>query len=56
MGLINDKGECDFTKLRAEMPELFAINPAPGNAGAGNNNTTTGAQTMDQIIRGAIGR
>lgn len=55
-GLVNERGECDFSKLRTEYPELFVAPPPPGNGGNGTATPTPQALTMDQIIRGAIGR
>jgi len=52
-GLLSDKGDCDFSKLKSEYPELF-IAVAPGNAGSG----TGGRQpfNMNDAIRQKAGR
>lgn len=55
-GLVSEKGDCDFSKLRTEYPELFNAPQAPGNAGSGTNNRAPSGLTMDQIVRNAIGR
>lgn len=57
-GLVGEKGECDFAKLRTEYPELFASAPAPApaNAGNGTGGATPGKVDMNQAIRQALGR
>lgn len=54
-GLVGDKGDCDFSKLKTEYPELFLAPPPPANGGNG-----TGPQqptfSMDNLIRKAAGR
>lgn len=55
-GLVSEKGDCDFSKLRTEYPELFNAPQASGNAGSGTNNRAPSGLTMDQIVRNAIGR
>lgn len=54
-GLVNDKGECDFSKLRAEYPELF-LAPPPGNGGNGTNSAQGAGSTMNDLIRRGAGR
>jgi len=54
-GLVSDKGDCDFSELRKQYPELF-VAQATANAGAGTGNPATKAPTMDEIIKGALGR
>lgn len=54
--MIDTKGNCDFSELRKEYPELFLSPPAPGNAGNGTGNQVPKPPTMDQIILGALGR
>ena len=54
-GMVSDKGECDFSELRKLYPELFTAQ-ASANAGAGTGTTATRPQTMDDIIKGALGR
>jgi hypothetical protein len=54
-GLVSDKGDCDFAKLKAEYPELF-LSPPSGNAGTGTGQTNPKGPSMDQIIMGALGR
>jgi hypothetical protein len=53
-GLVSDKGDCDFGKLKTEYPELFTP-VAPGNAG---NGTASGKQvfSMNDEIRRKAGR
>lgn len=59
-GLVGEKGDCDFAKLRTEYPELFASAPAPApapaNAGNGTGGATPGKVDMNQAIRQALGR
>jgi hypothetical protein len=55
-GLVSDKGECDFGKLRTEYPELFLSPPTQGNAGTGTGTKPAQGLTMDQLIREKIGR
>jgi hypothetical protein len=52
--LVDDKGGCDFAKLKAAYPELFAATP-PGNAGNGQQG---GQQqfSMNDLIRQKAGR
>jgi uncharacterized protein YigA (DUF484 family) len=53
-GLIDDKGECDFSKLKAQFPELFLSAPS-ANAGEGNGEAPK-IGTMNDAIRRAAGR
>jgi hypothetical protein len=53
-GLIDDKGEADFTKLRTVYPELFFQAPT-ANAGNGTSETRT-ANNINDAIRRAAGR
>jgi predicted RNase H-like nuclease (RuvC/YqgF family) len=53
-GLINEKGEADFVKLKAEYPELFT-SAASANAGAGTGGNKT-AFSMNDEIRKKAGR
>jgi hypothetical protein len=55
MGLVSDKGDCDFAKLKTEMPELFIVNPPPGNAGNGSAQQVQRTD-MNNVLRGAFGR
>lgn len=54
-GLVTDKGECDFAKLKTEYPELFQ---AVANANAGNGTGGNGTQSfsMNDEIRRRAGR
>jgi hypothetical protein len=51
-GLVSDRGECDFSKLRTEYPELFVSAP-PANAGSGTQAPPTKTSMNDQIRRAA---
>lgn len=56
--LVDDKGACDFVKLKASFPELF-IAVGNANAGAGGNGgaVSTGKNAaMNAMIRRASGR
>lgn len=55
-GLVSERGECDFAKLRIEYPELFLSPPAQGNAGAGTGNVPSAGNTMNDLIRRGAGR
>jgi hypothetical protein len=55
-GLVSEKGECDFAKLRSEYPELFTAPPPPANAGSGTGASAAGKLDMNQAIRRAAGR
>jgi len=52
--LVNDKGDCDFTKLKTAYPELFAAAPK-GNAGDGTG-TDGKPFSMNEQIRQKAGR
>lgn len=58
-GLLDPKtGEADFTKLRQQAPELFAVKTLP-TANAGNGAKQAGAvdgRNMNDFIRAAAGR
>lgn len=51
-GLVSDRGECDFSKLRTEYPELFVTAP-PANAGSGTQAPRVTNSMNDQIRRAA---
>jgi hypothetical protein len=53
-GLVDDKGNCDFTKLKAQFPELF-VKVADGTAGSGTL-THPPAASMNDFIRRSAGR
>jgi hypothetical protein len=53
-GFINAKGEVDFTKLKAEFPELFLGAP-PANGGNGANGTQQ-SKNMNDFLLQASGR
>jgi len=53
-GLVNDKGDCDFVKLKAAHPALFAAAPK-GNAGDGTG-TDGKPFSMNELIRQKAGR
>lgn len=56
-GLVDEKGACDFTKLQAQFPELFARKPAPPPANAGNGTQREAPSGgMNSFIRRAAGR
>lgn len=55
-GLFDRKGMPDWNAIKTAAPELFRKPAASGNAGAGTGNNPAPGATMDQIIRGAIGR
>lgn len=55
-GLVSDKGDCDFAKLRAEYPELFIAPTGSANAGEGTGNPAPAKQDMNQVLRNAFGR
>jgi hypothetical protein len=55
-GLVNDRGDCDFAKLKTEYPELFLSAPAPANAGNGTGTKPTTGVTMNDFILRAAGR
>jgi hypothetical protein len=52
------KGNCDFEKLKARYPELFAAKPPPpaGNAGSGAGQPGAGKPNMNDFIRQSTGR
>lgn len=56
--LIDRKGRVNFDKMRVDFPELFGIKPkgSKGGAGAGLNQEPESAQTMDKLMRKAVGR
>ena len=57
-GLVNERGTCDFARLKADFPQLFGAEPgkgAPGNAGAGTQSPPQKAD-MNTFIRTAAGR
>ena len=51
-GLVSERGECDFSKLRTEYPELFTT-PPPANAGSGTQSLPKSNSMNDQIRRAA---
>lgn len=58
-GLVDDRGECDYTKLKTQFPELFSAPvPAtpPGSPGSGTGRAPTDNLSMNDRIRRAAGR
>ncbi len=56
-GLIDDRGRCDFGKLKTDFPELFSEirKSAPSGAGTGAGTQPAAPQTMNDIIRRKAG-
>ena len=56
--LIDRKGRVNFDKMRVDFPELFGVLPkgSKGGAGAGLNQDLESAQTMNTLMRKAVGR
>jgi len=54
--LFDRKGNPDWDAIRAEAPELFGVNVANANAGAGTGNLPPAKKSMNDFIRQAAGR
>lgn len=52
--MVDDKGNCDFAKLRTEYPELFAAKIPPANGGEGTQSQPT-VNNINSAIRRAAG-
>jgi hypothetical protein len=57
-GLLDKDGDCNFDKLKATHPALFAgaKAPPPAGAGAGNESGKVGSVSMNDFIRVKAGR